>query len=95
VAFDKDPSTVPLGPVARHPCRVYARRYNVVTRDPDVTVSIPPVITADPDISMVRRRARMFYHDRGRGNADNDLRKRRRSSKRTSKNSNERDFLHG
>jgi hypothetical protein len=66
-----------------------------MTRHPDVTVSIPSVITADPDISDMRGRARMFHYDRGRSNADNNLRKRRHSSKRTSNNSNERDFLHG
>jgi hypothetical protein len=53
------------------------------------------MIAGGPYVSGARRRAGMFHNDRRRPDADNDLRKRWRSSKSASKNSEDCEFLHG
>ena len=95
MAFYEDPATVALSPVCGHPLCVRMGRDNVAARDPDVAVTVPAMVPAGPDISFMRRRSRVLDNDRGRSNADNNLRERWRRSKSTSKYSEERVFLHG
>ena len=95
VAFDEDPSAVVLGPVGGHPLRVRVRRGYVPSGYPDITASVPAMVSAAPDITLVRRRSGVLDDNRGRGNANNNLRERWRRRKRTSNYSDECQFLHG
>jgi len=84
VAFDEDPSTVAFSPVGGHPFRVRVRRCNIAAWDPNVTASVPAMVSADPHVSNARWRAGVFDNDRWRGNANYNLRERWRRSERTS-----------
>jgi hypothetical protein len=95
VPFYEHPGAMMLNPVMRHPDCVWARWVCIASGNPDITSSIPAVITGSPDITLMRRWTRMFHNNRRRRNADNDLRKRWRSSKGTSKYSEDCEFLHG
>lgn len=95
VSFYEHPGAMVLNPVMRYPDSVWARWVGIASGNPDVTCSIPAVIARGPYVSGARRRTGMFHNDRRRPNADNDLRKRWRSSKSTSKNSEDCEFLHG
>jgi hypothetical protein len=95
VSFYEHPSSVVLNPVMRYPDSVWTRWVCIASGNPDVMCSIPAVIAGGPYVSGARRRTGMFHNDRRWPNADNDLRKRWRSSKGTSKNSEDCEFLHG
>jgi hypothetical protein len=95
VAFDGDPFAVVFRPVGGHPLGVRVWSYNVAARHPDIAVSVPAVISTSPHISLMRGRSGMLNDDRGRGNANNDLRERRRRSKCASEYSEKCEFLHG
>lgn len=95
VAFDEDPSAVAISPMGGHPLGVGARRGYISSGYPDITASVPAMVSAGPDITLVRGRSGMLDDNRGRGNANNNLRERWRRGKCTSKYSDEREFLHG
>src|SRR5271155_2463507 len=95
VTFYEDPTAVAVRPVSGHPLCMRMGRDNVAAWDPDVAVTVPAMVSTGPDISLMRGRSRMLDNDRGRSNADNNLRERWRRSKSTSKYSEERVFLHG
>ena len=95
MAFDKYPTAVPISPVSGYPLRVRTRRYDVATRNPYITVTVPAMISTCPDISGMRGRSRMFNNDRGRSHANNNLREGWRRNKSTSDDSDKREFLHG
>ena len=95
VSFFEHPGAMVLNPVMRYPDSVWTRWVCIASGNPDITSAIPTMIARSPYVSGARRWTGMFHNDRRRPNTDNDLRKRWRSSKSTSKNSEDCEFLHG
>jgi len=94
VPFHQHPSTMAMNPVMLHPYSMGTRRVVVVTRHPDITAAIPPVIAANPYKARTRRRTRMLNNRCRRTDAHIHLRKRGRRKQSESKQCCECNFLH-
>src|SRR5262249_14193813 len=94
MTFNQDPSTVALSPVTRYPLRVRVWSYNVAAGNPDISVPIPTMISASPDVSSMRWWSRTFNNNRGRGHTNNNLCESCRGNKSTSNYSDKREFFH-
>jgi hypothetical protein len=72
-AFDEDVSAVAMLPTGSDPHGMFARRQFPATRDPDICVAVPTVITGDPDVTPARRYDAAFDDRPGRRGSDDNL----------------------
>lgn len=95
VSLNKEPATAAVYPVTWYPYGMGTRCKHISTGDPDIAGAVPAMITTCPYIPASWRRSRVLHHDRGRSDANGNLRKRWRGGKSASKDSSECNFLHG
>jgi len=83
--------------MAGNPDGVLARRRDPVARDPDITVTIPAVVSIHPDPAFVRTGARMFNEGRRRTDLDVNVLGKRGGDRRDAEDCSrcdEKEFLH-
>ena len=62
VTFDKHPTIVSMSPPRSYPACMSMRRRFPPARSPDVSISFPTVITADPHVRAAGPRTSMLHH---------------------------------
>jgi len=95
VTLDHDPAVMTVNPAMGYPARVRVWGTIPAARNPDITGTIPAMVTIYPDVFGARPWAARFNDGSGRSNVDHNLRKSSGRQESDCEQQSQNELLHG